>query len=94
MTALDVECATCLAGPGERCTTRFSRQAVSPHTARLRLARVEADCPRCGAGRRQPCLTPAGKVQTRIHTARGNEAWRVRQRAHDAAAPPQSPEEA
>ncbi len=81
MDPIQVECATCLAVPGEACTSRFSKRAVSPHLARLRLARVEVGCPRCGAGPRQPCLTTAGKAQPRIHTARSNEAWRVRQKS-------------
>ena len=81
-TAMDpirVECATCLAVPGEECTTRFSKRAVSPHVARMRLARVGAACPRCGASDRQPCLNAAGKAQPRVHTARSNAAWRLRQ---------------
>ena len=76
---IQVDCATCFAVPGEDCTTRFSKRAVSPHVARMRLARVGAACPRCGASDRQPCLNAAGKAQPRVHTARSNEAWRLRQ---------------
>ena len=77
MNALDVACATSLAVPGETCTTRFSKRAVSPHTARLRLARAPVTCPRCGAAERKPCLTPAGKAQTRLHAARNDAAWQA-----------------
>ena len=73
---LAVACATCLALPGDACTTRFSKRLVSPHTARLRLARVMVACPRCGVAERQPCLAPDGKAQTRLHAARNDAAWR------------------
>ena len=81
MDPIRVECATCLALPGEECTTRFSRRAVSPHVARMRLARVGAACPRCGASELQPCVNAANKAQPQIHTATSNEAWRMRQKA-------------
>ena len=75
MNALDVACATCLAVPGDARTTHCSKRAVSPHTARLRLARAVVACPRCSAAERQPCLTPAGEAQTRLHAARNHAAW-------------------
>ena len=79
MDPIQVECATCLAVPGEDCSTRFSKRAVSPHVARRRLARVGAGCPTCGAKERRPRLNAAGKAQPRIHTARSTEAWPQRQ---------------
>lgn len=77
MDPIQVECATCLAVPGEECTTRFSKRTVSPHVARRRLARVGASCPRCGASELQPCLNASGRGQPRIHTARAEAARKV-----------------
>ena len=82
-TAMDpirVECATCLAVPGDDCSSRSSGNAVAPHVARKRLSRVGAECPRCGASKLQPCVNAWGRVQPRIHSARSNEAWRLRQK--------------
>ena len=81
MQPIAVECATCLAVPGEDCSTRFSKRAVSPHVARMRLARVGACCPRCGASELQPCLNAAGKVQPNIHTARAEAARKAEREA-------------
>ena len=74
MDPIQVECATCLAVPGEACTTRYTGRPVASHPARFRLARVGAACPRCGASELQPCVNAAGKAQTRVHTARADVA--------------------
>lgn len=73
-----VECATCLAVPGEPCSTRYARSPVASHPARSLLARVGVACPRCGASELQPCVNAAGKAQVRIHTARSDAARRVK----------------
>ena len=80
MDPIQVECATCLAVPGEDCRSRSSGNDVAPHVARTRLSRAGADCPRCGASKLQPCVNAAKKVQPRVHTTRSNEAWRRRQK--------------
>ena len=77
MDPIQVECATCLAVPGERCSTLYTGYPISPHAARSRLARVGVACPRCKATEFQPCVDARGRAQTRIHTARTEAARRT-----------------
>ena len=77
MDPIQVECATCLALPGEHCSTRYSGYPVAPHPARSRLARASVACPRCGASDLRPCVNSKGRAQPRIHTARSEAARRT-----------------
>ena len=82
-TALDpiqVQCAACLALPGEHCSTRCSSHPVAPHPARARLARLGVACPRCRVSELRACVSAKGEAQPRIHTARIEAAQRAAQR--------------